>query len=297
MESLCYFAFDDVTGNYYKKCCRSSTKRPIMANCAGLQTYNEKSTHSFVPTGRSDYYYMYVIKGGIKFSLPEKRTATAGSAAIIRPNTGYRYKNLSQDTRYYWVHFTGSDAQRLLNEYGFDKDFDVINSLNSQQISAAFCNIFDFFATRVMFYENRISSEVEKIMLITAEAALSYDENSDPIAKTVKYIRSYYTQNISVADLAKQENMSVTKYNYTFLNRMGTSPVKYMTKLRMENACRMLLESDIPINRIGELCGYVDSHYFSRVFKKYTGISAAAYRKRGKDLPLPNKNQQTKNPD
>ena len=62
----------------------------------------------------------------------------------------------------------------------------------------------------------------------------------------------------------------------------GETPSKYLTKLRMNEAKRLLVgKPEMEIQKIGEMVGYKDGFYFSRVFKSYTGIQPSEFRNHG----------------
>lgn len=65
-----------------------------------------------------------------------------------------------------------------------------------------------------------------------------------------------------------------------FKQSTGMTPLQYLTDKRMENACRLLSQKEqmhLSIGEIAEMCGYNDIYYFSRIFKKHTGLSPTAW--------------------
>ena len=60
---------------------------------------------------------------------------------------------------------------------------------------------------------------------------------------------------------------------------MGVPPLKYLTSIRIARAKELLTGTDIPISEIGELVGYDNPLYFSKIFKKNTGLSPREYRR------------------
>ena len=64
----------------------------------------------------------------------------------------------------------------------------------------------------------------------------------------------------------------------------GESPQKTLTRLRMQEAKRLLATTAEPIARVGELVGYPDQFYFSRTFRKEVGENPTAYRKKSVDV-------------
>ena len=62
-----------------------------------------------------------------------------------------------------------------------------------------------------------------------------------------------------------------------FKRNTGTSYVKYLTAVRMNNACRMLLQGE-RASTVAEKVGYRDYNYFCKVFKKNVGVTPSEYR-------------------
>ena len=58
------------------------------------------------------------------------------------------------------------------------------------------------------------------------------------------------------------------------------SPIAYLTKTRMENARRLLLDADLTIKEVAAQVGYQDAHYFSRAFARESGMAPTAYRRK-----------------
>jgi len=103
-------------------------------------------------------------------------------------------------------------------------------------------------------------------------------EESEPLARSLSYIKSLYTEPIKIPELARMEGLSVSRYNTVFREVTGTSPTRYIIDLRLKQAATLLLSTDLPIGRIGSTVGYEDNHFFSKIFKCYMGVSPQAYR-------------------
>ena len=69
-----------------------------------------------------------------------------------------------------------------------------------------------------------------------------------------------------------------------FKAAVGCSPHEYLSSLRMERAKQLLIESDMPIDRIAAECGFSSESYFHSYFKRSAGISPGEYRRIAKIL-------------
>ena len=102
--------------------------------------------------------------------------------------------------------------------------------------------------------------------------------NAKNLLRSISYMHSKYNSDIRVPMLAQMENLSVSRYNAVFNSVMGISPQRYLINLRLQNACELLKNTDMNVNQIGVLVGYDDPHFFSKIFKRYIGISPNSYR-------------------
>lgn len=95
----------------------------------------------------------------------------------------------------------------------------------------------------------------------------------------LKYIGDNFAGKISIDELAAMANVSKYHFCRLFKQITGKSAVDYINKLKIDKAIKLLCESNLNITEIALSCGFNDSNYFSRIFKKYKGISPVQFRK------------------
>ncbi len=100
------------------------------------------------------------------------------------------------------------------------------------------------------------------------------------INKALNYINSHYQEKISLDDVAKELHLSKQYLCNTFKKETGENMSLYINKLRIDKAKELLLEPDGRIKEIFEEVGYSNQQYFSKVFKKITGITIMEYKER-----------------
>lgn len=100
------------------------------------------------------------------------------------------------------------------------------------------------------------------------------------IAELLKdFLVENYAQDINLNLIANNMNYSSSYLTKIFCQVYNCTPSKYITNLRITYAQRMLLHNpELSIRQIGEMVGYHDQGYFSRIFKKQTGLSPFEYR-------------------
>lgn len=97
--------------------------------------------------------------------------------------------------------------------------------------------------------------------------------------KIIKYIETNYTTQISIASLSYMLSMSSYHFCRLFKQITGKSAIDYINGLRIEKAAELLQGSGCNITEIALSCGFNDTNYFSRIFKKYKHISPTQMRK------------------
>lgn len=99
------------------------------------------------------------------------------------------------------------------------------------------------------------------------------------INRAINYINYNYDSKISLKDVAKELHLSKQYLCSTFKKETGENMSLYINRLRIEKAKKMLLEPDNSIKEIFEEVGYSNQQYFSKVFKRITGMTIMDYRK------------------
>ena len=96
----------------------------------------------------------------------------------------------------------------------------------------------------------------------------------------VTYInQNYYKPTLGLTDVAKYIHTNTAYLSRVFKQEMGIGISEYLNRLRMEQAARLLRETNIKIVSVAEKVGIEDAHYFSSLFKRYMGTSPSLYRK------------------
>jgi len=107
------------------------------------------------------------------------------------------------------------------------------------------------------------------------------------LGDAIAYIESNYPDRISNPKLARMAHMTVRTFQRTFHQSMHMTPSEYIKQVRIRNAAHLLKESDLPLTRVAHECGFVDSSYFGRIFRRTMGFTPSEYRKRTTDPFIP----------
>uniref|UniRef100_A0A7C3E7N6 Response regulator n=1 Tax=Gracilinema caldarium TaxID=215591 RepID=A0A7C3E7N6_9SPIR len=93
----------------------------------------------------------------------------------------------------------------------------------------------------------------------------------------LKYIEENYEKAISLDDAAHAVELSPAYLSRLLVSETGKSFIEHLTKYRLDRACKELALGNLSIKEIAAMCGYPDSNYFSRIFKKNIGQTPSEY--------------------
>jgi two-component system response regulator YesN len=96
-----------------------------------------------------------------------------------------------------------------------------------------------------------------------------------------RYIMEHLSENISSVTISNVLHLNPSYFSRYFKRLKGENFTDYVHSLKMRIAAKVLLESDETIEYIGHSLGYSDRTYFSKVFKKYNGMSPNEYKHQG----------------
>ena len=97
------------------------------------------------------------------------------------------------------------------------------------------------------------------------------------VAKARKYIHEHYTEDINLNDIASMFSISPGYFSTIFKQNTGMCFTDYVAEVKIAEAKKLLRESNYKIYEISEMLGYENAYYFSRVFKKITGMTPSEF--------------------
>ncbi|MBE3580805.1 MAG: response regulator [Thermoanaerobacteraceae bacterium] len=127
--------------------------------------------------------------------------------------------------------------------------------------------------------ENKIGSQLQT--LVEKVVGARERRNSNLIEKAVAYIKQSYHRDLSLEEVARHVFLSPCYFSRLFKQVRSENFNDYLTRMRMEEAKKLLLTTDYSVNEIASRVGYRDARYFGQVFKKQEGCTPTAFRKTG----------------
>lgn len=130
--------------------------------------------------------------------------------------------------------------------------------------------------------QDRLNDVLERLMELYEPAPRPDGDDGMSVStrkQIVQFLKENYTQNISLTSLSEQYGLSVGYLSGRLKEDLGLSFSEYVTSKRIQKAKELLVDETLSIEAVAEMVGYNDYFYFTKVFKKNTGISPSKYRK------------------
>lgn len=105
------------------------------------------------------------------------------------------------------------------------------------------------------------------------------NKNEQKIKQAIDYIQNHYDKDLNMAVVSNYISMNYSLFSYLFKEYTGNNFVNYLKGIRMEEAKRLLEETDLRIIEISAKVGYDNEKHFMKIFKASCGVSPSEYRK------------------
>lgn len=105
------------------------------------------------------------------------------------------------------------------------------------------------------------------------------DQSTRPVRKAQAYVEEHYMEPVTLEEIARHVGLNETYLSSVFKKQTGKSLIDFLTHTRVRHAKELLIDHHKSINEIAEEVGFNDAKYFTKRFKKFTGVSPNEYRK------------------
>ena len=222
--------------------------------------------------GRKDYHILYVRSGYARIGSNEIIKDNGFRIFVPGERQEYAYAGLG-NCYYFWAHFTGYAAEKILSELGLGSGGFMSPTNRAEEIE----RLWSMLVEAKFFGKGNLPNYSATLLwsLLTLMATPSVERS--PFSRAAKQLENI-TAPVSVAELAAKYHMSVGHFIRSFKEAYGYTPMNYRIIKQIDQAKNFLSEMDITVSTVSELCGFSDPLYFSRQFKKHTGLSPTQYK-------------------
>jgi AraC-like DNA-binding protein len=240
---------------------------------------------------------IFMEEEGIRYEVAE------GMMLVLEPGKEHRgYKPTEAKTEVYWIHFQLPSVQKLILKEKTTWEQPLLQQTD-QDIEAppGVIEIPKFSGVDLHTLEPIMKEMLELHRVLTRQRSFElhvllgqfFLQLQKGMRQNSPQARSYLLSEKVAAYLGQRLEQPFDSgqmerdllYHFDYLARClkqytGMSPLQYRHHLQMEKAKRLLAHSELPLKRIGELCGLQDNNYFTRLFKRQTSLTPGEYHRK-----------------
>nr|WP_251860582.1 helix-turn-helix domain-containing protein [Clostridium sp. Marseille-Q2269] len=241
---------------------------------------------------------IYVLEGSIKITIEtETHRVNKQEIGIINPEEAHSIKSITNNNKVLIFQIDTSFFNKYydIENMFFYTDFSVPEAQKHEKydilrkyLSTLLCEI----AQKGDNYEEVVEEILVDLLyhLINNFHYLIYDEEElkenevqfERYDRIIKYIYSNYNNKISIQDIARLEFLSSHYLSNEMKNKVGYSFNDFVNLTRVEEAIKLLLDTEKTISEISEELGFSHTRYFNKHFKKHYKCTPMQYRKKYK---------------
>lgn len=197
--------------------------KPLIITAAGYyRVHTNRIVETKRPNGRGDYQLLYIAAGCVHFYFDgAEKIIPKGNMVLFRPGeTQMYYLYASDKPETYWVHFTGSDVELLLNDYQIPGEENIFFTGTSPDYQWLFCQMIQELQLQRTNYEDLLNINLRHIFLIVnrclKEGNAVGTEMLDEVQRATRYFNENYNQQIIIEDYAKERAMTANWFIQNF---------------------------------------------------------------------------------
>ena len=235
-----------------------------------------------LPLHRHSFFqFLLVISGELSITIDqEEAILSRGMVSLIPPEVAHSFKSKG-GYRQFGINLTSTvpeDAMiRILTSHVNNSEVITIPILLDYLPEIEDCT-----NSQTVVSIQKIRNRLE-LMLLTCVDMLKKREGSQVFReKLMEYFKENITEILSLEDISRTLFISPSHIERLSYMEYGCGAIHLFHRLKMDRARMLLQTTNLPISGISDHLGYTDQGYFSRIFKKYVGVSPREYQKRRK---------------
>ena len=264
---------------------KDTSKPLIVTSCGYYRVDSGPVIKTNRPKGRRDYQLLYIYEGKAHFYFDGvERIVNKGEMVLFRPYDHQSYFYFPKDKcQSYWVHFTGSEVDKILDYYQLPNKENIFYSSTSPEYKWLFEQMIRELQLCRANYQELLTMALRHIFLLInrylKESKKSGISAYNEVEHAIRYFNEHYKEDINIEEYAKSLHMSACWFNRRFKQVTKVTPLQYIISIRIANAKTLLETKDYNVAETAREVGFTNPLYFTRLFTKNTGISPSEYKK------------------
>ena len=229
----------------------------------------------------------YVVDGKGEFNIQSQRfPVKANDFVIINPQVEHtELSSPDEPLEYIVLGINGLSFSNLTPVSEGGHPFSFFNLRDEQKDILRYLNAMVQEATSQSMSYELVCHNLLEILLIKILRHQHFDLEVGKQSKATKdisfikhYLETYYHESIQLEDLASMTHLSRFYISHSFKKEIGMSPMEYLIAIRIKESKILLRTTNYSISQVADIVGFTTPTYFSKQFRKSTGISPTDYR-------------------
>jgi transcriptional regulator, AraC family len=229
----------------------------------------------------------YVVDGKGEFNIQGQRfPVKANDFVIINPQVEHtELSSPDEPLEYIVLGINGLSFSNLTPVSEGGHPFSFFNLRDEQKDILRYLNAMVQEATSQQMSYELVCHNLLEILLIKILRHQHFDLEVGKQSKATKdisfikhYLETYYHESIQLEDLASMTHLSRFYISHSFKKEIGMSPMEYLIDIRIKESKILLRTTNYSISQVADIVGFTTPTYFSKQFRKSTGISPTDYR-------------------
>lgn len=239
------------------------------------------------PRVLESFKIVFVVKGkGYLLLGKEEARLQAGDMFVLFPREiHYYHANPDDPWELMWVCINGASFENILINIGITKDNSVFSNIVNQSIKDMLGDIINDLGTNPDSIDQLYSigtlyillSRIQKY-IVNNNLSTENHKKQTVIEQVTNFIESNYHMQLNENVLCEYINYSRSYLSRVFKTGTGYTIPEYINNVRIKHAKQLLDETELSIQEIAISVGFPDAFYFSKIFKKYSGLSPSMYK-------------------
>ena len=247
-----------------------------------LAGYSENTAGQFLELSDSDSCLLLCCVDGQGFAEIDGKVTLVGSgeAALLLPGEAHIYGAGSEHCwSILWVNFTGRVIDFLREKLEIEGNGAVLRQ-HIRESMPLLRNMVEVLGEGQDLMRLMEASAILQLVLCRITAAnLCHGAQRSHVERARQYLLEHIEQDTSLEELAAATGVSKFYLTRIFKAHYGTSPMEYLRGVRMQRACDLLLETDLPVKTIAKQLSYNSSYHFAQCFRQYAGCNPSVFRR------------------
>ncbi|MBQ8790809.1 MAG: AraC family transcriptional regulator [Ruminiclostridium sp.] len=258
---------------------RSEGELPLYLVEMGI---NIREEHFIRKEGYKQPQIIYCTKGSGTLILDGKSYIIKPSMGFFLP-AGYPHEYYPNEEIWdtHWVIPGGSGAEQIMKHFGFLKA-GVFEISEIKTLEHHFRKMHEAIRDDSIFGNYRAAGYLYDFLIelyrVTSSAA-TRKITSSAVLKALDYINANYSSCVTMEQLCSVAGVSQQHLCRLFRSALGSRPMEYVAKRRIQTAKELLNSSDYSVDEISERVGFCSGSYFCKLFKRYEGMTPTQFRR------------------